>query len=245
MLVEGRHFFAGTDPAAIGHKSLAVNLSDLAAMGARAAGLHPGDRAAGDRRGVAGGVLRRPVQPRRPASRVRWSAATPRAVRWRLSITVFGQVPAAQALRRDARGRATSSGYRVRWAALVRRRRAQRRQAGGGDADDRRARRAARLAATAARARAQRCVAWPRRRSTCPMAWPATFAMCSRRRPVRRGLAPNSWPADIPLDPCLAGLPTPKSAAPCAARRRRLRTAVHRAPRRITTRSGRCARRQG
>jgi len=34
MLVEGRHFFAGTDPEALGHKTLAVNLSDLAAMGA-------------------------------------------------------------------------------------------------------------------------------------------------------------------------------------------------------------------
>lgn len=34
MLVEGRHFFAGTDPARLGHKTLAVNLSDLAAMGA-------------------------------------------------------------------------------------------------------------------------------------------------------------------------------------------------------------------
>lgn len=33
-LVEGRHFFAGTDPASIAHKALAVNLSDLAAMGA-------------------------------------------------------------------------------------------------------------------------------------------------------------------------------------------------------------------
>jgi len=33
-LVEGVHFPAGTDPAAIGHKALAVNLSDLAAMGA-------------------------------------------------------------------------------------------------------------------------------------------------------------------------------------------------------------------
>ena len=32
MLVEGRHFFTGTDPASVGHKSLAVNLSDLAAM---------------------------------------------------------------------------------------------------------------------------------------------------------------------------------------------------------------------
>jgi thiamine-monophosphate kinase len=34
MLVEGRHFLAGTDPDDLGHKSLAVNLSDLAAMGA-------------------------------------------------------------------------------------------------------------------------------------------------------------------------------------------------------------------
>jgi len=34
MLVEGRHFVAGADPARLGHKALAVNLSDLAAMGA-------------------------------------------------------------------------------------------------------------------------------------------------------------------------------------------------------------------
>jgi thiamine-monophosphate kinase len=34
MLVEGRHFLAGADPRALGHKSLAVNLSDLAASGA-------------------------------------------------------------------------------------------------------------------------------------------------------------------------------------------------------------------
>ena len=34
MLVEGRHFRAGADPRGIGHKTLAVNLSDLAAMGA-------------------------------------------------------------------------------------------------------------------------------------------------------------------------------------------------------------------
>ena len=38
MLVEGRHFFAGADPFALGHKTLAVNLSDLAAMGARPLG---------------------------------------------------------------------------------------------------------------------------------------------------------------------------------------------------------------
>ncbi len=35
MLVEDRHFFAGADPFMLGHKCLAVNLSDLAAMGAR------------------------------------------------------------------------------------------------------------------------------------------------------------------------------------------------------------------
>ena len=35
MLVEGRHFFADVSPYALGHKALAVNLSDLAACGAR------------------------------------------------------------------------------------------------------------------------------------------------------------------------------------------------------------------
>ena len=34
MLVAGRHFFEDTDPQQLGHKALAVNLSDLAAMGA-------------------------------------------------------------------------------------------------------------------------------------------------------------------------------------------------------------------
>ncbi|HEY9572165.1 MAG TPA: thiamine-phosphate kinase, partial [Pusillimonas sp.] len=35
LLIEGRHFFSDVDPAALGHKALAVNLSDLAAMGAQ------------------------------------------------------------------------------------------------------------------------------------------------------------------------------------------------------------------
>ena len=34
MLVAGRHFFADVDPESLGHKTLAVNLSDMAAMGA-------------------------------------------------------------------------------------------------------------------------------------------------------------------------------------------------------------------
>lgn len=35
LLVEGRHYFPEVDPRSLGHKLLAVNLSDLAAMGAR------------------------------------------------------------------------------------------------------------------------------------------------------------------------------------------------------------------
>jgi len=38
MLVEGRHFFADANPEWLGRKALAVNLSDLAAMGARPLG---------------------------------------------------------------------------------------------------------------------------------------------------------------------------------------------------------------
>ena len=35
MLVQGRHFFPDVDPQTLGHKALAVNLSDLAACGAK------------------------------------------------------------------------------------------------------------------------------------------------------------------------------------------------------------------
>jgi thiamine-monophosphate kinase len=38
MLVEGRHFLSTVDPERLGHKALAVNLSDLAAMGAEPLG---------------------------------------------------------------------------------------------------------------------------------------------------------------------------------------------------------------
>jgi len=38
MLIEGRHFLVGTDPYLLGRKCLAVNLSDLAAMGASPVG---------------------------------------------------------------------------------------------------------------------------------------------------------------------------------------------------------------
>src|SRR6476659_8267152 len=35
LLLEGRHFFPDVDPRRLGHKALAVNLSDLAACGAQ------------------------------------------------------------------------------------------------------------------------------------------------------------------------------------------------------------------
>lgn len=38
LLLEGRHFFSDVDPFTLGHKTLAVNLSDLAAMGATPVG---------------------------------------------------------------------------------------------------------------------------------------------------------------------------------------------------------------
>jgi len=38
MLVEGKHFFSNANPALLGRKALAVNLSDLAAMGAKPLG---------------------------------------------------------------------------------------------------------------------------------------------------------------------------------------------------------------
>lgn len=38
MLIEHRHFFSDVDPQSLGHKALAVNLSDLAAMGAQPLG---------------------------------------------------------------------------------------------------------------------------------------------------------------------------------------------------------------
>lgn len=40
MLVENRHFFGNVDPESLGHKALAVNLSDLAAMGAKPMGFN-------------------------------------------------------------------------------------------------------------------------------------------------------------------------------------------------------------
>lgn len=100
MLVEGRHFFSGASPLKLGHKCLAVNLSDLAAMGAEPLaftlalslpdineewlqGFSQGMFALGDAHAcelIGGDTTRGPLT---------------------ICITVFGQIPAGQALRRD------------------------------------------------------------------------------------------------------------------------------------------------
>ena len=100
MLVSGRHFFPDVDPAALGHKALAVNLSDLAACGASpvaftlalalpeadAAWLAPfaqGLLALADAHGcelIGGDTTRGPLN---------------------ICITVFGEVPRGQALLRS------------------------------------------------------------------------------------------------------------------------------------------------
>lgn len=101
MLVSGRHFFPDVAPRALGHKALAVNLSDLAAMGAEPraftlalalpeaepawlAELAAGMLELADAHGcelIGGDTTRGPLT---------------------LSLTVFGDVPEHKALRRDA-----------------------------------------------------------------------------------------------------------------------------------------------
>lgn len=103
LLIQGRHFFPDVDPQALGHKSLAVNLSDLAAMGAQPLGC------------VLGLALPHASEP--------WLAAFARGFHaladahacpllggdttrspqdLAISVTVFGAVAGDRALRRDA-----------------------------------------------------------------------------------------------------------------------------------------------
>lgn len=101
MLVEGRHFFAGADAAKLGHKSLAVNLSDLGAMGAKPLAftlalslpqVQPDWLAA-----FSGGLFL--LADEHQCELI--GGDTTRGP-LNICITVFGEVPAAHALRRDA-----------------------------------------------------------------------------------------------------------------------------------------------
>jgi thiamine-monophosphate kinase len=100
MLVEGRHFLARTDPRRLGHKTLAVNLSDLAAMGATpryallAGALPDGDEAwlAAFMAGFDALAVRHGVEL--------IGGDTTRGPR-NLCVTVVGEVPAGAALTRS------------------------------------------------------------------------------------------------------------------------------------------------
>ncbi|MDT6960576.1 thiamine-phosphate kinase [Cupriavidus sp. SZY C1] len=101
MLVSGRHFFPDVPPRALGHKALAVNLSDLAAMGAEpraftlALALPEADPAWLE--AFAGGLL---ALADDHGCELIGGDTTKGPLT--LSITVFGDVPLRQALRRDA-----------------------------------------------------------------------------------------------------------------------------------------------
>lgn len=106
-LIEGHHFFSGVDPEALGHKALAVNLSDLAAMGATplaftlALGLPPA-RAADDAwlSAFAGGLYAL-AESFGCALIGGDTTASPVVM---VTITVMGTVPAERAMKRsDAR----------------------------------------------------------------------------------------------------------------------------------------------
>jgi thiamine-monophosphate kinase len=101
MLVEGRHFLPNADARQLGHKCLAVNLSDLAAMGAQPLGF----------------TLALALPDARPEwlapfSEGLFALADAHACELiggdttkgplTVCITVFGELPPAQALRRDA-----------------------------------------------------------------------------------------------------------------------------------------------
>lgn len=101
-LIEGRHFFAETDPYQLGHKTLAVSLSDLAAMGARPKGCvlalavptvnHQWLQA------FSSGLQALAQQAQCPLI----GGDTTRSLSGiSLTLTVFGEVPITQALRRD------------------------------------------------------------------------------------------------------------------------------------------------
>jgi thiamine-monophosphate kinase len=102
MLVEGRHFAAGVDARSIGHKSLAVNLSDLAAMGAAprwallAIGLPSAD--AGWVENFAAGFFA--LAERHGVELI--GGDTTRSALRTISITAIGELPSGVALYRSA-----------------------------------------------------------------------------------------------------------------------------------------------
>ena len=99
-LVEGVHFPVGSAAASIGHRAFAVNLSDLAAMGAEPAwaSARTDDAALRMKPGSRSSRARRAICAADTASRS-W-AATRRAGRLSITVTIIGIVPIGVALER-------------------------------------------------------------------------------------------------------------------------------------------------
>jgi len=102
MLIAGRHFMPSDGPGTIGHKAMAVNLSDLAAMGAapRYALLSIALPEADEKflQGFAGGFLG--LAQKYGVEVI--GGDTTRGGLLTISVTIIGEVPPGQALRRDA-----------------------------------------------------------------------------------------------------------------------------------------------
>jgi thiamine-monophosphate kinase len=100
MLVAGRHFLTDTDPVLLGHKALAVNLSDMAAMGATprwvTLSLALPRAEAGWLAGFARGFMR---LARKHAVDLIGGDTTRGPLN--ICVQIMGEVPAGQALRRD------------------------------------------------------------------------------------------------------------------------------------------------
>ena len=105
-LVEGVHFPVGSAPASIGHRALAVNLSDLAAMGAEPAWALLALTLPAGRRVLARG-LRRRLRPPRPRPRRGAGRRRHHQRRAGRDVQVLGFVPAGQGLRAQAAAPAT------------------------------------------------------------------------------------------------------------------------------------------
>ena len=208
MLVEGRHFLSTVAPQRLGHKALAVNLSDLAACGAEPLaftlalalpradevflqGFAEGLWALAERHGielVGGDTTAGPLN---------------------ICITVIGQVPAGQALLRSG----ARAGDEL-WVSgtLGDARAALEVFRGTLDAARRRLRDAApRDGAAASRASrwASGCAAWPAAPSTSATACSATWAMCCAAPAVGARLDVDALPrsaqlAALPRGPCSA-----------------------------------------
>lgn len=103
LLLEGRHFFSDVDPRALGHKALAVNVSDLAAMGAQPLGCLLGlALPAMDDNWLAGFAQGFHQFAQQCACPLIGGDTTRSLSGIMLSVTVFGQVRPEHALRRAA-----------------------------------------------------------------------------------------------------------------------------------------------